>query len=382
MSTNSTDGAGVAGKSGRRNRVALIALVGVLALSGLAYLLQRPSAAPVPVQSGTPGGKANTAPAAAAPVTVEVVRLQEESFQDEASAVGSLRSNESVILRPEVSGRIARIQFKDGEQVRRGALLLSLDAGIQDAELQQAKANLALAKATQQRNEDLFGKKFISQQALDNSRATLKVQEAVVALAEAKLAQTRIRAPFDGVVGIRNVSQGDYIKEGQDLVNLEDISSLKLDFRLPEAYLGRLQPGLPLEVHSDALAGQDFSAVLEALDPLVEASGRSIAARARLSNEDGRLRPGMFVRVTLRFGVREHVLMLPEGAVVTGGSPQVFRIEDGKAKMVPVRLGTRRDGQVEVIEGLAAGDVVVTAGQLKLRDGTSVQTLGDVGPGR
>ncbi|MCE1172652.1 MAG: efflux RND transporter periplasmic adaptor subunit, partial [Azovibrio sp.] len=364
--------------SSKRVWISALAVAGLVGLGFLAYSLQRAPAGPqaITAGNGAPASPAAPAGSAAGAVAVEVTRVSAASFADETTAVGTLKSNESVVLRPETSGRIAAIHFKDGQVVRRGALLLSLDAGIQEAELQQARANLALAQANQQRNEDLFQKKFISQQSLDNTKAALKVQEASVALAEARLAKTRIRAPFDGVVGIRNVSVGDYGKEGEELVNVEDIATLKVDFRLPEAYLGRLERGQTLEVSSDALPGVPFQATLEAVDPLVDVNGRSISCRALLPNREGRLRPGMFVRSRLVFGERKDALMLPEQAVVTGARPRVFRVEEGKARAVTVQLGVRRDGRVEILEGLALGDTVITAGQMKVRDGMPVRPVG------
>lgn len=363
--------------------ISALAVAGLVGLGFVAYSLQRAPAGPqaITAGNGAPASPAAPAGSAAGAVAVEVTRVSAASFADETTAVGTLKSNESVVLRPETSGRIAAIHFKDGQVVRRGALLLSLDAGIQEAELQQARANLALAQANQQRNEDLFQKKFISQQSLDNTKAALKVQEASVALAEARLAKTRIRAPFDGVVGIRNVSVGDYVKEGEELVNVEDIATLKVDFRLPEAYLGRLERGQTLEVSSDALPGVPFQATLEAVDPLVDVNGRSISCRALLPNREGRLRPGMFVRSRLVFGERKDALMLPEQAVVTGARPRVFRVEEGKARAVTVQLGVRRDGRVEILEGLALGDTIITAGQLKVRDGMPVRPVGDTQEG-
>jgi membrane fusion protein, multidrug efflux system len=176
------------------------------------------------------------------------------------------------------------------------------------------------------------------------------------------------------------VSVGDYVKEGQDLVNIEDITTLRADFRLPENYIGRLKKGTALEVTSDALPGEPFPALLEAVDPLVDQGGRSLSARARLDNKAGKLRPGMFVRVRLLFGERQAALMVPEQAIVPGGQPAVFKVVDGKAQRVPVRLGVRRAAQVEIVEGLAADDLVVTAGQLKLRDGMAVRPVGEGAP--
>jgi membrane fusion protein (multidrug efflux system) len=357
-----------------------IALAGLAGLGFYAYTANRAPAAGSAVPTGAPAKPAAGGAPASFPTAVEVARVVASDFADDVAAVGTLKSNESVVLRPEIAGRVASIGFKDGAIVAKGTVLVVFDAAIQDAELQQARANLTLAKSSYERNVELVGKKFLSQQALDSSAATLKVQEAAVQLAEAKAARMRIKAPFTGMVGLRNVSVGDYLKDGQDLINIEDVATLRVDFKLPENYLGRISKGQSVEVVTDALPSERFKAVLDAIDPLVDQNGRSISARARLDNAKGKLRPGMFVRVRLLFGERKAVLMVPEQAIVPGGQPAVFKVVDGKANLVKVKLGVRRTAQVEVVEGLAAGDLVVTAGQLKLREGAAVRPVGEGAP--
>ena len=358
-------------KKNTRFGIIAIALAGLAGLGYFAYTANRAPAAGTAAPSSAPAN---------VPTAVEVARVVASDFADDVAAVGTLKSNESVVLRPETAGRVAAIGFKDGAIVAKGTVLVEFDAAIQDAEVQQARANLALAKSSYARNVELVGKKFLSQQALDSSAATLKVQEAAVRLAEAKAARMRIKAPFAGMVGLRNVSVGDYLKDGQDLINIEDVATLRVDFKLPENYLGRISKGQSVDVVSDALPGERFQAVLDAIDPLVDQNGRSISARARLDNAKGKLRPGMFVRVRLLFGERKGVLMVPEQAIVPGGQPAVFKVVDGKASLVKVRLGVRRAAQVEVVEGLTAGDMVVTAGQLKLREGSEVRPVGQGAP--
>ena len=358
-------------KNAKRYGVIAVAAAGLLALGLYAFLANREAPGPM-----APGGKpgAGGPPGGAFPTAVELAKVSKVALSIDVSAVGSLRSNESVTLRPETAGRISIIGFKDGAAVNKGSLLVGLDDATQAAELAQARANLELARSTQKRNEDLYQKKFISGQALDSSAATLRVQEAAVALADAKVAKTRIRAPFTGVVGIRNVSVGDYVKEGQELINLEDLGTLKVDFRLPEATLARLKIGQTIEITSDALPGERFTATLDAINPLVDANGRSISCLARLDNAAGKLRPGMFVRTRLIFESRDDALMIPEQALVADPVQAfVFTVVEGKAKKVLVKTGLRRDAKVEVLEGLQAGDVVVAAGQLKLRDGAPVR---------
>lgn len=311
---------------------------------------------------------------AARPVVVEVVEVVLEPMADELTAVGSLRSNESVILRPEIPGRISAIRFENGMPAAKGAVLVEFDAAIQQAELQQARAGLALAESNSRRTEDLFQRNFVSQSARDEAANRLEVARAALQLAQARVDRMKIVAPFAGTLGIRSVSVGDYVKDGEDLVNLEDISVLKVDFRLPEIHLPRIRVGQVLEVTSDALPGVNFPATVDAIDPLVDVQGRAVVMQARLSNEDGRLRPGMFARVRLILDSRPAVAVLPEEALVpaAGNTLFVYRVDAGRVKRVEVRTGVRRNTRVEIVDGLSPGDVVVTAGQLKLRDGETV----------
>jgi len=355
----------------------LVTVVSVLALGALgtyAYYANRSPAAPQP--AGGPNGAG--APAAARPpaafaIPVETAKVALEILQEDVKAVGSLRSNESVVVRPEISGRIGAIQFTEGARVSKGATLLLLDSSTQAAEVQQARANLALAETNFKRTEELEKSKFVSANARDQALNGLKVAEANLALAEARLAKTQIVAPFNATIGLRQVSVGDYVKEGQDLVTLEDMSALKLDFRLPESYFGKVKLGQPVELKIDAFSTQTFKATLMAIDPLIDQAGRSLSLRAKLDNPEGKLRPGMFANVRLILSERSSAMTIPEEALVPVGSDQyAFKVVDGKAQRVQVKIGLRRNAKVEVTAGLRPGDDVVTAGQLKIRDGAAV----------
>ena len=215
---------------------------------------------------------------------------------------------------------------------------------------------------------------FISGQAKDEAENNLKVAEAALQLAAAKRDKMDIRAPFSGIIGLRQVSIGDYVKEGADLVNLESIDPLKVDFRVPELYLKQVKVGQTLQVALDALPGKTYQGSVFAINPLVDAAGRSIVIRAVVKNADTALRPGMFARVRLITDQRQDSLVVPEQALVPQGTEQyVFKVVDGKAQRVKVDIGQRRDAKVEVVQGLAADDVVVIAGQQKLRDGAQVR---------
>jgi membrane fusion protein (multidrug efflux system) len=266
--------------------------------------------------------------------------------------------------------------------VPKGAALVRLDPAINQAEVQQAQANLTLARAKFERANELQGKGFISGQAKDEAENNLKVAEAALALANARLAKTEIKAPFSGVIGLRSVSIGDYVKEGADMVNLESIDALKVDFRVPEIYLRQVAVGQTLKVTLDALPGKTYEGKVFAINPLVDAAGRAMVIRAQVKNTDTALRPGMFARVRLITQATDDALVLPEQALVPQGDDQyVFRVVDGKANRVKVVTGQRRDGMVEIVEGVAAGDLVVNAGQLKLRDGSPVSIAGAGKPG-
>lgn len=363
-------------------------------------------AAGAPSTSGTPGAPSG---GAARPAGVEVAQVETMSLQDDAQTVGSLRSRQSVMVRPEVAGRIQSLGFKDGSAVRRGQVLVQLDDTLQRAELKQARAQLSIVQANYKRNQELVAQNFIAQRVLEESAANLEVAQAQLALANARLSRMAILAPFAGTVGIRNVNIGDYVKDGADLVNLEDTSSMYVDFRLPERYQARLKLQQTVELALDAFPGRAFQARIEALDPLLDVNGRSVGVRAVLPNNAGEsvlsgnrpaagtvaapLRPGMFARVTSVFSVNDEALVVPEEAIVPQGGRQ-FVIKVVAPEAVPavagkvppdtrfvslrqeVTLGVRRQGKVEITQGLTKGETVVVAGQQRLqRDGTPLRVV-------
>jgi len=348
-----------------------VAVVALVAVAGAGYWVG---------QQRSMGTAAPTAAAAAAPapvgggVSVEASKVARLALPQGITAVGSLRSDESVTLRPEVAGRISAIQFREGERVTRGTPLVRLDTAVAEAEAQQARANLKLAQQKHTRALDLEKKGFISSQAKDEAENNLRVAEAALALSEAKLAKLTIVAPFTGIIGLRSVSVGDYVKEGADMVNLEAVDPLKVDFRVPEVYLTQLGVGQSLQLTLDAMPGKSYEGKVFAINPLLDAAGRSVVIRAQVKNQDAALRPGMFARVRLLTRNLQETLVVPEQAIVPQGEEWfVYRVVDGKAQRAKVDIGQRRDGKAEILKGLQDGDMVVTAGQLKLREGVPVQ---------
>ena len=377
-----------------KNKYVVFAVLGLAVASGAAWWFQSPARS---ARTGAPAPQGNAAakPGAqspAKPVMVEATKVRQMTMRDDAEAVGSLRSRRSVVLRPEISGRITQLNFSDGQRVRKGQLLVQLDDQLPRAQVQQSRAELSIARANHKRNQELVAQGFISQRSVDESAANLEVAEAKLALAEATAQRLRILAPFDGVAGIRGVNVGDYLKDGADIVNVEDLDAVYVDFRLPERLQNKVKTGQTARVAFDALPGVQYSAVVLAINPQIDADGRSLAVRGCIDNRRLQLRPGMVARVTAVFGERSDANVVPEEAIVPdGAAPYVLRVvagtEEGSqvAKRTPVRLGARTPGFVEVVEGLSPMDVVVTAGQQRLqRDGMAVRVveLGQPSAGR
>lgn len=303
----------------------------------------------------------------ASPVTIGSIRRQIE-------AVGSLRSAESVIIRPEIAGRIGEILFEEGQSVTRGTPLVRLDTSIARAQVDQMNAALALSKVNFERAQELMKKGAGSQRAYDEAFAKLRADEASLALAQATLDKMTLVAPFDGILGLRKVSLGDYVNPGQDIVNIENIESLKVDFRVSEIYAVQLKVGQAINITLDAIPGASFDGEVYAIDPAHDPNGRAVILRARTLNKNGLLRSGMFARVALIIEAGRESILVPETSIVPVGQEQfVFVLDDNKVKLTKLKTGQRRGGLVEVAQGLEATSVIVTEGALKLRDGMTVK---------
>jgi membrane fusion protein (multidrug efflux system) len=299
----------------------------------------------------------------------------------EAGAVGSLRADESVVIRPEIAGRIELIAFAEGQSVKKGALLARLDAAETRAQVTSSRAQAELDKQRLERAEDMRRKGFISQQALDEQHSAYTRSVAKQREDEARLAKSEIRAPFDGVAGLRHVSEGAYVPAGTDIARLEKIDQLKLDFRVPETYLAQLRGGLAVSAAVDAFPQSSFSGKIYAIEPAVDEQTRTVLVRARVGNPDLKLRPGMFARVSLTLGVRENAVWIPEEAIVPRGQDSlVFRVVEGRVELVPVQTGARKVGEVEILKGVAAGDLIVTEGTQRLAPGMAVSVIPSAKP--
>jgi membrane fusion protein (multidrug efflux system) len=340
---------------------------------------QAPAGAAKPAEQAKPVSGAT--PAAAAPakpsgLPVKAVPVRVGAVQSDISAVGTLFAAESVVIRPEIAGRVTELHFQEGQAVPKGARLVAIDPSELQAQLASSTAQARTETQKYERAKELKDKSFISQEALDVAKGSMDGALARKRRDEVLLSKTEITAPFGGIVGLRQISPGAYVKAGDDIVRLESISSLKMDFRVPEVYLSKLRPGQEVDIKVDAYAAETFQGRIYALEPAVDEKTRTVVVRAQVPNGSGKLRPGMFARVQVLLETRPNAVLVPEQAIWPQGRDTfVYRVVDGKAALTKVDIGLRRPGEVEILKGLAANDTIVTDGQIKLKDGAPVMVL-------
>lgn len=317
-----------------------------------------------------------SAPSKPQGMPVETVKVAVAPIKNELTATGTLYSNESVVITAEIAGKVTEIFFHEGQHVTTGQVLLKLDQSILTAERDRAQANFNLSQANIKRAELLLQEQAISERERDEAYAQWRLDDANLRLTEAQLAKTVIRAPFSGVLGLHRISVGEYLQPGEAIVTLDNLDPIKVDFRVPEVFAHQLKVGQKIEMKVDAVPGRAFAGDVYAIDPQIDINGRSVLLRAKAAQQGGPLRPGMFARVTLVLEERPRALMIPEEALIPKGAEQlVFKVVDGKVVAAVVTTGLRTRGQVEVVKGLAAGDTVITAGQIKVRPGMPVTPL-------
>lgn len=370
----------------------VVGAVVIAALLGLAWFVTSDRSAPAGggPQAGMAGGggapgagrPAGGAPGAGGPqrpggagqaVAVVAVPVQETTFADSVEALGTARANESVDITAKSANRIVAIRFEEGQQVRRGEILVELDGTEAQADLAVAEAALGESRSQFNRSRELFATKALSQSQLEQIEATLRQNEARVSAAQARANDTIIRAPFAGRVGLRNVSVGSYVTPATVITTLDDTSVIKLDFSVPETFLTLLDEGLDIEATSSAYPGDEFRGKVASIDSRVDPVTRSVVVRGNVENRDGRLKPGMFMTVRL-VRAEDRALSLPEQALVPENDRQyVYVVRNDQAHKTEVTTGRRRPGEVEVLRGLESGDVVVIEGTQKIGDGTPVR---------
>lgn len=316
----------------------------------------------------------SAAPAKAQPPEVRTVAAWTGDVERVVQSVGQMRAVESVTLTAEVAGLLRAVHFQEGGAVAKGDLLVELDDGRAVAELDAARARRDRAARQMERYEQAATTSAASLTELDTVRTELQEAEAQFELARIIVEDHRITAPFSGKVGLRMVSPGGYIQAGDALATLTTVDPIDIEFSVPEIFLADLRPGQQVVATSPAYPGRPFYATIDVVTPVVDPSTRTVLILAEAPNPEGLLRPGMFVNVRVVLGKREDAVLVPEAAVqYQGTQAHLFIVEGDQARRRHVRVGERRAGVVEIVEGLSAGEQVVTAGLQKIRDGTAVR---------
>lgn len=306
------------------------------------------------------------------PAQVLTVHPERREFGTVLEAVGTALARESVTITTKSANTITAIRFAEGQRVAAGTVLVELDRAQTQAALVEAQAQLAESRNQLERGRDLSLRQALSRAQLDQLETNVKTFEARVAAARSRLDDTVIRAPFGGTTGLRRVSLGSLVSPGTAITTLDDASSIKLEFSLPQSFLAEITTGLAIEARTEGLGERVFRGKVTAIDSRVDPATRSIAVRAELPNADGVLRSGLFMTVTVR-GKQKPTLMLPEEALVPEqGRNYVFVVVDGKAVRKELKLGGREPGRVAITAGLTEADAVIVEGTQRVRDGGKV----------
>lgn len=328
-----------------------------------------------------------TLPAAAAdqrpPVVVAAATLQH--FVDRVEAIGTTRSNETVEITSNVTEKVVEIGFDDGDKVEKGHLLVGLERAEEDAAVKAANARRVEARTAYARARKLESRQYATTASLDERRSALEEATADLEAAKSRLADRQIRAPFDGVVGLRNISPGALVTPGTTITTLDDLDPIKLDFSVPATHISDLVAGLEIEATSEALGGETFHGEVSSVSPRVDPATRSAMARAVLPNPDLRIKPGLLMTVELMKRPREAIIVPEEALLPEGERNFVFvlhRARDNEVERREVKIGARQPGRVEILHGLDANDLLVTHGAMRLRNGDHVRVLGEVKPGQ
>lgn len=310
-----------------------------------------------------------------APTKVIITVVEPQRLVDDIQALGTAKANESVEIKPRISSVVTRVAFEEGQLVQKGELLLELENSEILAGLAVAQASLSESRSSYNRSKSLIDTQAISASDLEQLQAAMQVDVAEVEAARARLSHTSIRAPFTGRVGLRRISPGGFVDTSTVITTLDDTETIKLDFSIPETFLTVVSEDMAIAAMSLVYPDRIFRGRVASIDTRLDPVARSVQVRAIMPNPDGALKPGMFLTVDLQRD-RGEVLVAPEESIVPEGSQQfVYLVQDGVAKKQAVTLGRRVPGSVEIITGLSAGDMVITEGTHKVRNGSQVEVL-------
>lgn len=304
---------------------------------------------------------------------VEVTPVEQGIFETFTTTVGSLKANESIIIRPEIDGKVKEILFDTGDRVSKGDILFRLEEATYAAHLREAKAKVDMWKSKAARSAILYEKKAGTLKDKEEAAAQLEISKAELDRAHHNFSKAVIKAPFDGLIGFRDIGVGAYVKPGEDLVTLDDLDTIKVEFRLGENMIDKIKIGDKVTLEIDGFPDSVYEASINAIDTNVDAAAHSVRVRALLDNKEDLFKPGLFAKVKVMLSSHGDVLLVPEAAVESRGSQEfVYIVVDGIAKRMSVKTGGRNGEKVEILAGLEPGQKVVIAGQIKVQDGFPV----------
>ena len=348
---------------------AAIQSITIVLLGGLLYYTYQ--------QKGAPQEEAQMQVPAMPPVPVEAGLPEVGTFEEFVSIEGTLKANEYVTLRPEVEGRVREIYFTSSQRVKKGDKILKIEDATYKAYLEEAEAKLELARSKYERALALLKKQAGTVKEKDETYAGWQISKAEVEKTRSQLKKTLIVAPFDGIVGLKNLSVGAYVKPGDEIVVLSDVGTMKVEFSVSETHLDKIQPGKEITLEIDGFPDNIFRATIEAIDANVDPLNHTLKVRASFPNiNDGELKPGLFARVKLLVSSHADAVMLPDSAVESRGTREyVYLVKNGSAVEAPIRVGGRNGKQVEILGGINPDDMVVFVGGMRLGSKPPVQVV-------
>ena len=352
-----------------KKQTKLLLVAGILMLIALAYFYPRlgtPPEGAAPTTSGANSGGDQ-------PLAVKVIKLKKETLNNQLQVSGTVLPNESVDIKPEISGLVTKVNFQEGQYVSKGTQLLYLNDNELQAQYQRLQYTQKLFQTQESRQKQLLAREAISQEEYDIVLNQYNTALSDIKLVQAQLEKTVIRAPFSGKLGLRQVSEGAVINSANIIVSIVNIDPIKLEFSIPERYAGLVEVGSPIFFSSEA-AKEEVEGKVYAFEPQIDAATRTLKLRAQSPNKSGKYLPGMFVKIRFVLSVKEDALLVPAEAVIPElAGYKVFVVgADGKAEQRTIEIGTRTDSQVQVISGLNEGDLVLTTGVMQVRQGMPV----------
>ena len=330
-------------------------------------LKEKPDGPSRPLKTSNPAGNLAT--------PVRYVEINPAAFREKIQVTGSVMANESVELRAEINGKVDKIGFKEGDMVKKGQLLVSINVEDLRAELERARYSQKLREATEYRQRQLLEREAISQEEYDLELTELRTAQADVKVLEATITKSEIRAPFSGIIGLRNISEGSYITNDTDIANLFSLDPAKIDFSIPGKYVDRIRKGNEITFTIEAVT-EEFRGTIYAVEPQIDPGTRTVKARALIPNPGLKLKPGQFAKISITLDVRPNAILVPSQSVIPElDGHKVFIAERGQAQERKVQVGMRTETEVEIVGGLQRGDTVITSGLLQIRQGSSIELI-------